>query len=203
MYLNCGRVCCALRRWRLAVGRRRACGRSPAARRGGAAAQSPGREKGGRRCPKGGGGALWEWMARLSGGRGTSPRGLVAGGLDISEAAADALEVSTDQIDDHTRAETCPYERRARACARSCSLGRTRHLCKLLLSLGRLRAARRTLGPEPSALTPPTRTAHYAERGARWALRRRPPTRTAHTKPSPIPSPKATAHPIHTVGEGL
>ena len=156
-----------------------------------------------RRCPKGGGGALWEWMARLSGGRGTSPRGLVAGGLDISEAAADALEVSTDQIDERVDSNVVRRAAGASGLARSSSLGGEQHLCKLLLSLGRLRAARRTLGPEPSALTPPTRTAHYAERGARWALRRRPPTRTAHTKPSPIPSPKATAHPIHTVGEGL
>ena len=194
-----------MRRWRRGGGgrrRRTAFGGDPAARRGGAAAQSQGRAKGARRCPKGGGRALWECFVRFcAGSRDTS----IAGDSSFlaKRGRGRRLEVSTDQIDDHTRAETCPYERRARACARSCSLGRTRHLCKLLLSLGRLRAARRTLGPEPSALTPPTRTAHYAERGARWALRRRPPTRTAHTKPSPIPSPKATAHPIHTVGEGL
>ena len=179
-----------MRRWRRGGGgrrRRTAFGGDPAARRGGAAAQSQGRAKGARRCPKGGGRALWECFVRFcAGSRDTS----IAGDSSFlaKRGRGRRLEVSTDQIDDHTRAETCPYERRARACARSCSLGRTRHLCKLLLSLGRLRAARRTLGPEPSALTPPTRTAHYAERRT---LGTSPtaanPHRTHKTKPHPLP----------------
>jgi hypothetical protein len=187
-----------LRRWRRGGGgrrRRTAFGGDPAARRGGAAAQSQGRAKGARRCPKGGGRALWECFVRFcAGSRDTS----IAGDSSFlaKRGRGRRLEVSTDQIDDHTRAETCPYERRARACARSCSLGRTRHLCKLLLSLGRLRAARRALGPDPSP-TPPARTT-LVVRAARWALTRRRRQREPHThktKPHPRPATKPLTHP--------
>ena len=174
--------------------RRWACGRDPAARRGGAAAQSPGRAKGGRRCPKGGGRALWGWMAGLL--RGSRDTSIGDSSFLAKRGRGRRKEVSSDQIDAHTRAETAHTRRRATDCARSCSLAATRHLCKLLLGKGRLRAARRTLGRDP-LLTPPARTT-LVVRAARRTLgpgrrRHRRAPNTHKTAPSPQ---NKTAHPL-------
>ena len=84
----------------------------------------------------------------------------------ISEAAADALEVSTDHIDARGGLKL------VRTAAKSNKFGAQQLASSDLAPLqiaagkGRLRGSGRALGPDPS-LTPPTRTApHCAERAA-------------------------------------
>ena len=187
--------------------RRRARGRSPAAcaavrcrQTKSRAAQRPG---GVLRLA---GGALSEWIARLSCGSeilgDTSPASGDSSFL-AKRGAQTHLEVSDGPNQAHTHYRDVPIRASARDCARSCSLGRTRHLCKLLLYKLVVRAARRTLGPDPSR-TPPVRTTLVVRAAAKLGTDPSParPPQT-HTKPSPIPAPPQTAHPIHSVGEGL
>ena len=181
--------------------RRRACGRlvGDLPRRGGAAEHERPRTAKpdaapAQRCPKRPRRSTLK-IHRVS-SQLANPSGIASiAGRRQKRAAADAVEVSGRPNDAHTPTDRDVPEAIARDCARSCSLGRTRHLCKLLLSLGRLRAARCTLGLDPS-LTPPTHTAHTARSAADAGHRPVADAERTHTKPSPIPSPATNRSPV-------
>ena len=148
------------------------------------------------------GGPLWACIGRIATAR--HPSGVARLSEQVIKSGGEAhLEVSTDQIDERGGLNVVRELRGASGLARSCSPAAEQHLCKLLLCLGRLRGARRTLDPDPS-LTPPTRTAHSLRGvcGARWALTD---GRTPHHTQNQAPSPprNKTAHPSPSIGEGL
>ena len=142
----------------------RDCGRDPAARAAVGAADEEAGDPKGRRCPKDGRPSSFDMHRTRPGTQRLVLALSCRRGIDKKGGSETHLEVSVRPNDDHTY-ETAHTSDCARDCARSCSLGRTRHLCKLLLGKGRLRAARRTPGPDPSP-TPPARTAQTARSAA-------------------------------------
>ena len=147
-------------------------------------------------------GVLWVSAELFKDALGVTATGSIPSGRQNKRAARDQkrrrahLEVSDKPNDAHTHRDRDVPEATARDCARSCSLGRTRHLCKLLLGKGRLRAARRALGPDPSR-TQSARTAHSLRGvcGARWALTGRRRGHRTHTK-ARHPLPPTTRSPV-------